>query len=146
MYELIKVWELSYYIESLARIGVYVENETEAYLIDSGNDKDAGRKIRQILDTNGWTLKAIINTHSDTDHIGGNQYLQKQTGCKVFSRGIEADFTQYPVLEPAFLFGGFPLKELQHKFLMAKLSEVTEICVADFSKSLCVIDLLGHFF
>ena len=41
MYELIKVGEQSYYIESPARIGVYVENGTEAYLIDSGNDKDA---------------------------------------------------------------------------------------------------------
>ena len=34
MSELIKVGEQSYYIESPARIGVYVENGTEAYLID----------------------------------------------------------------------------------------------------------------
>lgn len=146
MYELIKVGEQSYYIESPARIGVYVENGTEAYLVDSGNDKDAGRKVKQILEANDWTLKAIINTHSNADHIGGNQYLKKQTGCKIFSRGIEAAFTQYPVLEPAFLFGGFPLKELQHKFLMAKPSEVTDISAADFPQNLSVIDLPGHFF
>ena len=146
MYELIKVGEQSYYIESPARIGVYVENGTEAYLVDSGNDKDAGRKVKQILEANDWTLKAIINTHSNADHIGGNQYLQKQTRCKIFSRGIEAAFTQYPVLEPAFLFGGFPLKELQHKFLMAKPSEVTDISAADFPQNLSVIDLPGHFF
>ena len=146
MYELIKVGEQSYYIESPARIGVYVENGTEAYLVDSGNDKDAGRKVKQILEANDWTLKAIINTHSNAEHIGGNQYLQKQTGCKIFSRGIEAAFTQYPVLEPAFLFGGFPLKELQHKFLMAKPSEVTDISAADFPQNLSVIDLPGHFF
>ena len=44
------------------------------------------------------------------------------------------------------MFGGYPLKELQHKFLMAKPSEVTEISAADFPQSLSVIDLPGHFF
>ena len=77
-------------------------------LIDSGSDKDAGRKVRQILDANGWRLTAIYNTHSNADHIGGNQYLQKQTGCRIFAPGVERDFTQHTVLEPSFLYGAIP--------------------------------------
>ncbi len=45
-----------------------------------------------------------MNTHSNADHIGGNRYLQGQTGCKVYSGGIEAAFTKYPVLEPSFIY------------------------------------------
>ena len=54
MYELIQVSEMSYYIQSPAKIGLVKLNDTDVCLIDSGNDKDAGRKIRQILDANGW--------------------------------------------------------------------------------------------
>ena len=106
MYELIQVAENSYYIQSPAKIGIYKLNETEVCLIDTGNDKDAGKKIKKVLDANGWTLKAIYNTHSNADHIGGNQYLQKQTGCKIYAPGIECDFTNHPILEPAYLYGG----------------------------------------
>ena len=105
-----------------AKIGVYVVDKDHVYLVDSGNDKDAGRKVRQILDKNGWHLTAILNAHSNADHIGGNRYLQGQTGCKVYSGGIEAAFTKYPVLEPSFLYGGYPCKDLRHKFLMAQES------------------------
>ncbi len=38
------------------------------YLVDSGNDKDAGKKVRQIPDKNGWHLTAILNIHSNADH------------------------------------------------------------------------------
>lgn len=50
MFELIQVSEQSYYIESPAKIGLVKLNDKEVCLIDSGNDKDAGRKVRQILD------------------------------------------------------------------------------------------------
>ena len=82
MYELIKVSENCYYIDCPSKIGIIKINDTDVCLIDSGNNKDAGKRVRKILDANGWTLKIILNTHSHGDHIGGNRYLQEQTGCK----------------------------------------------------------------
>ncbi len=146
MYELVQVSEKCYYINCPAKIGVYVADKDNVYLIDSGNDKDAGRKVRQILDKNGWSLTAILNTHSNADHIGGNKYLQGQTGCKIYSSGIEAAFIKHPVLEPSFLYGGYPCKDLQHKFLMAQESDVTDFSDESFPKELEIIPLPGHFF
>lgn len=145
MYELVQISEQSFYINCPAKIGVYLAGEGEVYLIDSGNDKDAGRKVRQILEKNNWQLKGILNTHSNADHIGGNRYLQSQTGCKVFSGGMEGAFTQYPILEPSFLYGGYPCKELRHKFLLAQSSKVTGFLDESFPKELEIIPLPGHF-
>lgn len=146
MYELIQVSEKSYYINCPAKIGVYLADRENVYLIDSGNDKDAGRKVRQILEKNGWTLRGILNTHSNADHIGGNRYLQGQTGCKIYSGGIEAAFTKYPILEPSFLYGGYPCRDLRHKFLLAQESEVSDFSDPDFPEEIEVIPLPGHFF
>ena len=106
MYELHQAGEHSYYVQSPAKIGIVKLNDTEVCLIDSGSDKDAGRRVRKILDERGWKLTAIYNTHSNADHIGGNRYLQQQTQCKIYAPGIECDFTNHPILEPAFLYGG----------------------------------------
>ena len=146
MYELVQVSEKCYYINCPAKIGVYVADKDNVCLIDSGNDKDAGRKVRQILDKNGWHLTAILNTHSNADHIGGNKYLQGQTGCKIYSGGIEAAFTKHPVLEPSFLYGGYPCRDLRHKFLMAQESDVTDFSDESFPREIKVIPLPGHFF
>lgn len=146
MYELVQVGEKSYYINCPAKIGVYQINDTDVYLIDSGNDKDAGRKVRKMLEKKGWSLMAIINTHSNADHIGGNRYLQQNTGCKIFANGIEAAFTKHPILEPSFLYGGYPCKDLRHKFLLAQESDALDITDESFPKELEVIPLPGHFF
>lgn len=146
MFELIPITEKSYYIQSPAKIGLVRLNETEVCLIDSGNDKDAGRKVRQILDANGWKLTAIYNTHSNADHIGGNKYLQSQTGCRVFAPGIECCFTKHPVLEPSFLYGGYPCKDLRHKFLMAQESDCEALSEESLPEGFGLIPLPGHFF
>ena len=145
MYEFIQVGEKSGYINCPAKMGVYLASDSEVYLIDSGNDKDAGKKVRKLLEERNWKLKGIINTHSNADHIGGNRYLQQQTGCRVFSRGMEAAFIQNPVLEPSFLYGGFPCKDLRHKFLMAAESEVSDFSDPAFPRELEILDLPGHF-
>lgn len=146
MYELIQVGKNSFYIQSPAKIGLVRLNETDVCLIDSGNDKDAGRKVRQILDKNGWNLTAIYNTHSNADHIGGNKYLQSQTGCKIYAPGIECDFTKHPVLEPSFLYGGYPTAELNHKFLLAQESEAEYLTADVLPSGFEIISLKGHFF
>lgn len=146
MYELVQVAENTFYIESPAKIGLVRLSNTDVCLIDSGSDKDAGRKVRQILDKNGWNLKAIYNTHSNADHIGGNRYLQSQTGCRIFAKGIEHDFTNHPVLEPSFLYGGYPVKELEHKFLLAQESSCEMLTEDALPEGFEMIDLKGHFF
>lgn len=146
MYELQRVCGNSYYIQSPAKIGLYRLSDTDVCLIDSGNDKEAGRKVRKLLDAQGWHLTAIYNTHSNADHIGGNKYLQTQTGCKVYAPGIECDFTRHPVLEPAFLYGGYPCKDLRHKFLMAQESEAEPLTRETLPDGFELIPLPGHFF
>ena len=146
MYELNHIIGNSYYIQSPSKMGLVKLNDTDVCLIDSGNDKDAGRKVRQLLDANGWHLTAIYNTHSNADHIGGNRYLQSQTKCKVYAQGIECDITRHPVLEPAFLYGGFPPKELRHKFLMAQESDAQELTPDVLPEGFALLQLPGHFF
>ena len=146
MYELIQVSERDYYIQSPAKIGLVRLNDSDVCLIDSGNDKDAGRKLRQILDANKWHLTAIYNTHSNADHIGGNQYLHRQTGCRVYAPGIDCAFTRRPILEPSFLYGGFPPRDLRHKFLMAQESDARELTQDVLPEGFALIPLPGHFF
>ncbi|KPU42876.1 hydroxyacylglutathione hydrolase [Oxobacter pfennigii] len=146
MYELIQVGANSYYVQSPAKIGIIKVNDRDVCLVDSGSDKDAGRKVRQILDANSWRLTAIYNTHSNADHIGGNKYLQSQTGCKIYAPGIECAFTNHPILEPSFLYGGFPPKDLKHKFLMAQESGAEYLTPDVLPKGMSIIDLPGHFF
>ena len=145
MYELCNVKGNTYYINCPAKIGLFVDG-TDAYLIDSGNDKDAGKKVKRILDDNGWNLKAILNTHSHADHIGGNNYLQTNFGCRVFAKGIETAFTCFPIMEPSFLNGSFPSGDLLHKFLYASKSKCEYIEELYLPKGFEIIDLPGHSF
>ena len=146
MYELISLSPSCFYIQSPARIGLVKLSEDRVVLIDSGNDKDAGRKVRQHLDANKWKLESIYCTHSNADHIGGCQYLQKQTGCKIYAPGMERDFTAHTLLEPSFLYGGYPFKELRNKFLMAQSVDCLELSAAVMPEGLEIIPLPGHFF
>ena len=146
MYELIQAAERTYYIQSPAKVGVYVPDGKNAYLIDAGGDKDAGRRIRKVMDEQGWTVKGVLVTHSNADHIGGCRYLQNQYGCKVFSGGVEGAFTRQPHLEPSFLYGGYPFGDLRYKFLMAEGCEVSPLDDPDYPAEIVPIDLPGHFF
>ena len=144
MYELIQVSEHGYYIDCPAKMGLVTLDNREVLLIDSGNDKNAAKKVRGILNAQGWTLRAILNTHSHADHIGGNAYLQEQTGCAVYAPAFEGVSVTYPILEPALLYGGNPPTALRHKFLMAQPSVVRPLHEAPLPDYMQTIELSGH--
>ena len=146
MYELIQAAPNTWYIDCPAKMGLVRVDGDGFFLIDSGNDKEAGKKALKLLDQNGWKLLAVLNTHSHADHIGGNRLLTERTGCTVYAPGVEAAFTRWPVLEPSFLYGGFPPKALRNKFLMAQPSEVLALSALPLPPGMEILPLPGHFF
>ncbi|MEW5817934.1 MAG: MBL fold metallo-hydrolase, partial [Spirochaetota bacterium] len=82
------------------------------------------------------------------DHIGGNAFLQQKTGCSVAATQAESAFINSPVLEPAFLYGGFPIHSLRKKFLEAQTSSVTHVIPSSgciLNTPLEAVPLPGHF-
>lgn len=143
--ELVSVGEKTYYIKNVTNIGVYKINENDVCLIDSGNDKEAGKKILKIINEQGWNVKYIINTHSNADHIGGNKLIQDRTNCIILANNVEKAFTEFPILESSFLYGGYPFKDIRNKFLLAKESVVTPLD-NNLPDGLEYFSLKGHFF
>jgi len=144
MYELIQVGENSFYMDCPSKVGFYRTGKNEVVLIDSGSDKDAAKKVKKLLDSQNWSLRAIFNTHSHADHIGGNQYLQALTDCPIYAPDTERAVAESPILEPAMLFGGCPMEELRNKFLMAKESKVQLLTEEVLPEGLEVLPLPGH--
>ncbi len=125
--ELIKLGDKTYYIKNVNNIGVFKINDEEVYLIDSGNDKDAGKKILKLLELESLKVVGIISTHSHADHIGGNKVIKDRTNANIYAHGMELAVVNYPIFEPMMLYGSNPFSELQNKFLMAKGSEAIEL-------------------
>lgn len=144
MYELIQVSEHDHYIDCPSRMGIVKTGGNEVVMIDSGNDASAAKKALRVIKENGWELKAVYNTHSHADHIGGNRYLQENTGCRIFANGKECDFIRHPEMEPHMLCGGYPAEELLNKFFMAKPSQAEQITDDVLPEGWSVIPLPGH--
>lgn len=143
----IKLGASTEYIPGKVNVGLYT-HEGEGWLVDSGLDDEAGRKIARLLRERGLPLKRIVTTHSNADHCGGNAFLTSRTDCSVAATALEAVIIENPFLEPLMLWSALPFKELQNKFLQAKPSKVDLIIGNEgpFDESgLEAVPLPGHF-
>ena len=142
--DLRKLTENTGYFPGGTNIGLFTCSK-DAYLIDSGNDKEAGRRLLSALNGMSLSLSAVINTHSNADHCGGNRFLQDRTGCRIIAPGIEAAVMRYPIIEPSLLYGGNPPDELRSKFFMAQPSEPVAEGLEALPAAVMAVELPGHY-
>ena len=114
-----------YYLPGGVNAAVVCNEEGEALLVDTGGDKDHGRRIKKACDALSVKPVAILNTHSHADHYGGNEYLVRNFNLPVYAPPFESSIMQSPLLEPVYLFNGAqPPGEMLSKWLLAKPSPV----------------------
>lgn len=132
MYEFVQLGENTYVLQAPANIGFYCLNHHEVCVIDSGISAHMGERILRLIHEQGWTLKMILNTHHHADHVGGNAYLQKMTGCKIYSSEVNATIMKHPLINTALVYGGEPYLELHNKLMMSMACDcevITQDCL-----------------
>ncbi len=138
-----------YYVPGGVNMAIVRSENDRAILVDTGQDKDAGRTLRKACEALGLTPVAIVNTHAHADHYGGNDYLTRNLDLPVYAPPFEASIMRDPYLEPVYLYSGAkPLRELTSKWLLATpspvdhLLEVGELKLA--TTPLTILDTSGH--
>jgi glyoxylase-like metal-dependent hydrolase (beta-lactamase superfamily II) len=98
----------------------------DATLVDSGYVTHADQTVGLVGHAlRGRRLKRLINTHSHSDHIGGNAALQARFGCEIIvPAGLHATFAEWD--ENALLLSplGQQATRFQHDSLIGAGDEV----------------------
>lgn len=136
-------------IQAATNTGIIKLNDRECLLIDPGGDKEKGKYILKTLERLNMEPAGVLITHAHADHFGACAYLGKMTEAEFFSSPFESSLIEQPLLEPIFLYcGAEPIKELTHKFILAKPVTISERLIAgDWEyrgNTFHIINLSGH--
>ncbi|MEG1384875.1 MAG: MBL fold metallo-hydrolase [Oscillospiraceae bacterium] len=145
MKKLTQLGAKTYCIEGSTNIGIYLLNDVDVCLIDSGPNESFAREILDIINSNGWNISAVMCTHSHADHIGGNGFLQRKTGCKIYASPLELPLAAHSLIESAVFFGAYPNELLRSDFFMAQPSSIELFGSEGCPEELEIIPLGGHF-
>ena len=143
MYELVKFGEKTFVIKGDVNVGIYVCDNNDVCLIDTGNSPAFVKCIIKVLKEKNWNLKYIINTHSHADHMAGNTFLQDTFKCKAYANEKEMLYINYPDMQAGILYGASPLDELCNPFVMGQKCICEDIRKMSIL-GLEVIELFGH--
>ena len=146
--DLVQLSEHVYYLPGAVNMALVVRGG-EAVLVDTGGDRDAGRRLKRACEALSVTPVAVLNTHAHADHYGGNEFLVRNLNLPVYAPPFEASIMASPYLEPVYLFNGAkPLPELLSKWLLAKASPVDHVLTPGSLElaglTLEVLDTSGH--
>ncbi|MGC8496978.1 MAG: MBL fold metallo-hydrolase [Thermoplasmata archaeon] len=134
----------TYYFNTPVSIGAIIEDNS-AILIDTGLDENAVRKVLNWLKEKDIKLKYVINTHSHSDHIGGNAFVEARTKTTFYASEIEAAFIRNPELLPDFIYGASSISELKSKFYYSAPTENVRN-IKELKEKFRIVELPGHTF
>ena len=111
------ILKLTKYVSVLLKItniGI-IEEEDGLYVIDSGPFEKDGNELAQTLASLFPEKKilALINTHSHSDHAGGNAAFIKKTQAPLWAPEKDAVFLESPGFITMFYWAGLPFAELE---------------------------------
>ena len=112
--------------------------ENNAYLIDSGNDKNLILDVLDYIKKNNLNLNYVINTHCHSDHTFYNYYLEERTDCLVSSTKTENIFIENSFINLDILFGNILKNNNYLSFKSVKTVSLPNI------ENLEYINLEGH--
>lgn len=138
-----------FYAPGGVNIGVLLSGDDGAIMIDTGLNDSAARKVVREIEAMGRQVRAIITTHGHADHFGGNAWVVRRTGARVWAPIWDETVLRHPLFQPLCLYAGAdPPESLRTRFLLAKESPVDEVYEAGpltvDGVDLEVISLAGH--
>lgn len=144
MFDLIKLTDRTYYFDVPTKIGVYKLDDTKAMLVDSGINAKTAKRVLKGLEDEGLEVAFIINTHSHTDHAGGNRFICEETGCRAYAPKVEDVLIEYPDVEATLVYGGFPCRDFRKKFMNTEPCKTYPLSEAPLPEGMEVFPLYGH--
>ena len=144
MFALIKVAENTYYIQNPSKIGIYVEPDGSATVIDAGMGDSAGERVVKILDKNGWKCARIINTPAHVDHVGGDRAIIAATGVSAYVPEPEIYTGHNPFMEPSAMYGGYPFDRVRERYGEPHIAPVKGLGELELPAGFAIERLDGH--
>lgn len=144
MFDLIKLTEKTYYFDLPTKIGVYKIDEHKVMLIDSGLNAKTADRVLKVLAGEGLEVSFIVNTHSHTDHAGGNRFICETVGCKAYAPEVEDVLIEYSDVEATLVYGGFPCRDFRKKFMNTESCKTYPLTEAPLPEGMEVFPLYGH--
>lgn len=127
-------------------VGV-LNTKDSIFLIDTGSSaQDAKNLLESLAEIfPNKKVKAIFNTHSHSDHCGGNAYVVEKTNCKVGAPYFESLIMQFPYLTGALYWGAMPFEDLAKQGFVNQVANKVDFILTSCDDANACADGAGGF-
>ncbi|MBU3181706.1 MBL fold metallo-hydrolase [Clostridium psychrophilum] len=114
--DILKVKGNTYCIDTgMTYIPFYKINDEEIIMLDTGWKNGEREGIEEVLESNNFKVKAILNSHAHIDHIGNNAYLKNKYNSIIAMSAYEANICSSEVNLKVY-YGCQTLKEVKKHY------------------------------